>query len=183
MTPRTGYTSRPNANCASATEAAPAGYRQHSRRGGARAFTSPGLRPEQTAATGMNGKVPLNWEDRACRRSGPVRVEGTFQVKESTRRRRRGAGGRPGPGLAGRGRLTAGDDAGDRPGPRGLSAGLARWRAPRAARDPGKVIADLAAAVALGGGCLAAITVPRGQSELAGPVASGPLVNLVAGSR
>jgi hypothetical protein len=45
---------------------------------------------------------------------------------------------------------------------RGLSAGLARWRAPRAARDPGKVIADLAAAVAPGGGCLAAVTVPRG---------------------
>ena len=43
MTPRTGYTSRPNANCAPATEAAPAGYRQHSRRGGARAFTSPGF--------------------------------------------------------------------------------------------------------------------------------------------
>jgi len=46
MTPKTGYTSRPNANCASATEAAPAGYRQHSRRGGARAFTSPGLSAE-----------------------------------------------------------------------------------------------------------------------------------------
>jgi Zinc-binding dehydrogenase len=47
----------------------------------------------------------------------------------------------------------------------------------------GKVIADLAAAVAPGGGCLAAITVPRGQPELAGPVASDPVVNLVAGSR
>jgi NAD(P)-dependent dehydrogenase (short-subunit alcohol dehydrogenase family) len=31
MTPRTGCTSRPNANCVSTTEAAPAGYRQHSR--------------------------------------------------------------------------------------------------------------------------------------------------------
>jgi hypothetical protein len=47
----------------------------------------------------------------------------------------------------------------------------------------GKVITDLAAAVAPGGGCLAAITVPRGQPELAGPVASDPVVNLVAGSR
>ena len=36
----------------------------------------------------------------------------------------------------------------------------------------GKVITDLAAAVAPGGGCLAAIAVPRGQPELAGPVAS-----------
>jgi hypothetical protein len=33
VTPRTGCTSRPNANCASTTEAAPAGYRQHSREG------------------------------------------------------------------------------------------------------------------------------------------------------
>jgi hypothetical protein len=47
----------------------------------------------------------------------------------------------------------------------------------------GKVIAGLAAAVAPGGECLAGITVPRGQPELAGPVALGPVVNLVAGSR
>ena len=47
----------------------------------------------------------------------------------------------------------------------------------------GKVIADLAAAVAPGGECLAGIAVPRGQPELAGPVASDPVVNLVAGSR
>ena len=33
---------------------------------------------------------------------------------------------------------------------RQLSAG--RWRAPRAAHDPGKIIADLVAAAALGGG-------------------------------
>jgi Transposase DDE domain group 1 len=60
---------------------------------------------------------------------------------------------------------------------RGLSAGLARWRAPRAVHDPGKVIADLAAAVALGGDCLADIAVLREQPELAGPVASDPVVS------
>jgi hypothetical protein len=60
---------------------------------------------------------------------------------------------------------------------RGLSAGLARWRAPRAARDPGKIIADLAAAVALGGDCLADIAVLREQPGLAGPVASDPVVS------
>jgi hypothetical protein len=68
---------------------------------------------------------------------------------------------------------------------RGLSAGLARWRAPRAVHDPGKIIADLAAAVALGGDCLADIAVLREQPELAGPVASDPvvsrLVSLLAG--
>jgi hypothetical protein len=60
---------------------------------------------------------------------------------------------------------------------RGLSAGLARWRAPRAVHDPGKVIADLAAAVALGGDCLADIAVLREQPDLAGPVASDPVVS------
>jgi hypothetical protein len=60
---------------------------------------------------------------------------------------------------------------------RGLSDGLARWRAPRAVHDPGKIIADLAAAVALGGDCLADIAVLREQPELAGPVASDPVVS------
>jgi hypothetical protein len=60
---------------------------------------------------------------------------------------------------------------------RGLSQGLARWRAPRAVRDPGKVVADLAAAVALGGDCLADIAVLREQPDLAGPVASDPVVS------
>jgi hypothetical protein len=32
----------------------------------------------------------------------------------------------------------------------GLSAALQRWRSPRAVHDPGKIIADLAAAVAPG---------------------------------
>jgi hypothetical protein len=60
---------------------------------------------------------------------------------------------------------------------RGLSDGLARWRAPRAVHDPGKIVADLAAAVALGGDCLADIAVLRGQPQLAGPVASDPVVS------
>jgi hypothetical protein len=60
---------------------------------------------------------------------------------------------------------------------RGLSEGLARWRAPRAVHDPGKVVADLAAAVALGGDCLADIALLREQPELAGPVASDPVVS------
>jgi Transposase DDE domain group 1 len=60
---------------------------------------------------------------------------------------------------------------------RALSASLARWRAPRAVHDPGKVVADLAAAVALGGNCLADIAVLREQPQLAGPVASDPVVS------
>jgi hypothetical protein len=60
---------------------------------------------------------------------------------------------------------------------RGLSEGLARWRAPRAVHDPGKIVADLAAAVALGGDCLSDIAVLREQPALAGPVASDPVVS------
>ena len=59
----------------------------------------------------------------------------------------------------------------------GLSAGLARWRAPRAVHDPGKIIADLVMALALGGDCLADVAVLRSQPELAGPVASDPVVS------
>ena len=47
---------------------------------------------------------------------------------------------------------------------RGLSQSLARWRAPRAVHDPGKTVTDLAAALALGGDCLADIAVPAGGS-------------------
>ena len=60
---------------------------------------------------------------------------------------------------------------------RGLSAGLARWRAPRAVHDPGKIIADLVITLALGGDCLADIAVLRAQPELCGPVASDPVVS------
>src|SRR6185312_9673367 len=60
---------------------------------------------------------------------------------------------------------------------RGLSQSLARWRGPRAVHDPGKIVADLAAAVALGGDCLADIAVLREQPQLAGPVASDPVVS------
>ena len=70
---------------------------------------------------------------------------------------------------------------------RGLSEGLSRWRAPRAVHDPGKIVADLAAAAALGGDCLADIAVLREQPGLAGPVASDPvvsrLVSRLAGDR
>ena len=68
MTLRTGCTSRPNANCASTTEAAPAGYRQHSRCGNARAFTNLGLSPGLAKCDPLREKVPLTWEDRACLR-------------------------------------------------------------------------------------------------------------------
>jgi len=60
---------------------------------------------------------------------------------------------------------------------RGLSAALQPWRARRAVHNPGKIVADLAAALALGGDCLADIAVLRAQPALAGPVASDPVVS------
>jgi len=63
---------------------------------------------------------------------------------------------------------------------RGLSAALQPWRGPQAVHDPGKIVADLAAALALGGDCLADIAVLREQPALAGPVASDPVVSRLA---
>ncbi|HEX6472263.1 MAG TPA: IS1380 family transposase [Streptosporangiaceae bacterium] len=60
---------------------------------------------------------------------------------------------------------------------RGLSAGLERWRRPGAMHDPGKIVADLAVSLALGGDCLADIAVLRSSPELFGPVASDPTVS------
>ena len=59
----------------------------------------------------------------------------------------------------------------------GLSAGLSRWRAPRAVHDPGKVITDLAVMLALGGDCLADAAMRRAEPELFGPVASDPVIS------
>jgi hypothetical protein len=59
----------------------------------------------------------------------------------------------------------------------GLSAGLARWRAPRAVHDPGKILADLVVTLGLGGDCLADVAVLRAQPQLCGPVASDPVVS------
>jgi Transposase DDE domain group 1 len=60
---------------------------------------------------------------------------------------------------------------------RSLTESLARWRAPRAAHDPGTVVLDLAVAIALGGDCLADVAVVRAQPEIFGPVASDPTVS------
>jgi Transposase DDE domain group 1 len=59
----------------------------------------------------------------------------------------------------------------------GLSAELRRWRASRAVHDPGKIVTDLAVAVAVGGDCLADVGVLRAEPTLFGPVASDPVVS------
>jgi hypothetical protein len=48
---------------------------------------------------------------------------------------------------------------------RGLAAALQSWRGAEGIHDPGKIVADLAAALALGGDCLADIAVLPEQSR------------------
>ena len=59
----------------------------------------------------------------------------------------------------------------------GLRVRAARWCAPRAVHDPGKILSDLVMTLALGGDCLADVAVLRSQPGLAGPVASDPVVS------
>ncbi|GAA2627449.1 hypothetical protein GCM10009863_48020 [Streptomyces axinellae] len=58
-----------------------------------------------------------------------------------------------------------------------ISAALAPWRKRRAVHDPGKVLLDVALAVALGGDCLADVGLLRAERALFGPVASDPTVS------
>ena len=58
-----------------------------------------------------------------------------------------------------------------------LSVGLARWRKPLAVHDPGKILADLAVSLALGGDCLADVGLIRSEPGVYGQVASDPTIS------
>jgi Transposase DDE domain group 1 len=58
-----------------------------------------------------------------------------------------------------------------------LSAALTPWRKPLARHDPGKIVADLAVSLAIGGDCLADLAQLRAAPEVFGPVASDPTVS------
>ncbi|MGM9379176.1 IS1380 family transposase [Streptomyces longwoodensis] len=58
-----------------------------------------------------------------------------------------------------------------------ISAALVPWRKPRAVHDPGKILLDVALAVALGGDCLADVGLLRAEPAVFGPVASDPTVS------
>ncbi len=51
------------------------------------------------------------------------------------------------------------------------------WRRPLARHDPGKIICDLAIALAVGGDCLADIALLRAEPGVFGSVASDPTVS------
>ena len=63
-----------------------------------------------------------------------------------------------------------------------LSRALSAWRRTWAVHDPGKVIADLAVRVALGGRCLSDLSLLRCDKEVFGPVASDPTVSRLVGA-
>ncbi|MGW4390931.1 IS1380 family transposase [Streptomyces sp. NPDC004685] len=58
-----------------------------------------------------------------------------------------------------------------------ISAALAPWRKARTVHDPGKILLDVALAVALGGDCLADVGMLRAEPAVFGPVASDPTVS------
>jgi len=58
-----------------------------------------------------------------------------------------------------------------------VSAALVPWRKPRAVHDPGKILLDVALAVALGGDCLADVAMLRAEPAVLGPGASDPTVS------
>ncbi|MFF1838860.1 IS1380 family transposase [Streptomyces sp. NPDC058231] len=58
-----------------------------------------------------------------------------------------------------------------------ISAALAPWCKARAVHDPGKILLDVALAVALGGDCLADVGMLRAEPAVFGPVASDPTVS------
>ncbi len=58
-----------------------------------------------------------------------------------------------------------------------ISAALTPWRKPQAVHDPGKILLDVALAVALGGACLADVGTLRAEPAVFGPVASDPTVS------
>jgi len=62
---------------------------------------------------------------------------------------------------------------------RQLSTALSPWRSARAVHDPGKVLLDVAIAVALGGDCLADLAAVRAQPAVFGSVASDPTVSRI----
>ena len=63
-----------------------------------------------------------------------------------------------------------------------LSRVLSAWRRSWAVHDPGKIILDLAVCVALGGRCLADLSLLRYEKEVFGPVASDPTVSRLVGT-
>ncbi len=62
---------------------------------------------------------------------------------------------------------------------RELRTALAPWRRRRAVHDPGRVVVQLAHALALGGDCLADIAMLRDAEQVVGVVASDPTVSRV----
>ncbi|MBF6302927.1 IS1380 family transposase [Nocardia amamiensis] len=60
---------------------------------------------------------------------------------------------------------------------KGLSKALAPWRKPLATHNPGKIVLDLAASLALGGDCVSDLAVLRDEPGVFGPVASDPTVS------
>jgi hypothetical protein len=63
-----------------------------------------------------------------------------------------------------------------------LTAALRPWRKPLAVHDPAKMLLDLAVALAVGGDCLADVSLLRGEPGVYGAVASDPTISRLVDS-
>lgn len=123
-------------------------------------------------------KGALNCKDSGCRRHIFTVNRNTFLMQKSTLFYPSLRVDRTAAGLvshAGGIVLTA--TAGQAGLDRALSQALSPWRRDGAVHDPGKVVLDLAIALALGGDCLADVAVLRGEPGVFGLVASDPTVS------
>lgn len=81
-------------------------------------------------------------------------------------------GRRPGGGLAGRERAARRDRPQGWPERRGISGATPWWKA-RAVHGPGKILLDVALALAPGGDCRVDVGMPRAEPAVSGAVTSG----------
>src|SRR5687768_2018323 len=125
----------------------------------------------------MRGSACSGRFDRGCRDPNRTELRGTPRVKDKHRRRWLSVivGGESLVSHAGGVLLV---ETARRSGlAKELSSRLGRWRRPLATHDPGKIVLDLAVAVALGGDAACDVAVLRAQPEMFGLVASDPTVS------
>lgn len=121
-------------------------------------------------------KGALSWNDSTCRRLNRSSSRSTFLVRKSTScYPLLSAGGRGVVSQAGAVALVRTAQVSGLMS--ALSTVLAPWRKPLASHDPGKIVCDLAIALAIGGDCLADIAMLRSEPGVFGSVASDPTVS------
>lgn len=119
----------------------------------------------------------LTWENRTCKGSGFSSGGITLKVKTIGLYPKSRVDAAPVSAVGQAGGVLLTETARVSGLDRALSAALAPWRKPLAVHDPGKIVTDLAVALALGGDALTDVGVLRGEPDVYGQVASDPTVS------